>query len=460
MRLKYYRPMPFHNKLLRWTTYLLGLLFFLVVSYGIGRLIHVAQGSIYHGERAPYLQMASANGMTLRWQSSIAYRGVVKYGLTEENLTGLSLESESREGHEVRLTGLKPATRYYYRAGSHDGKFTAGGLNRFVTSPLTGTEQAGRFVVLGDPGVAIPGQAKVRDATLQWLRENKRPNRAIMDALLSTGDNAYSSGKNEEFQYQFFEPYKAILAQFPVWPVYGNHDARRWSFFEIFSFPTQAESGGVASGTEHYYSFDYGQIHFVILDSQASRRNVDGEMANWLRQDLKANQQPWLISLFHHPPYTKGSHNSDSHYDSRGRMFDMRENILPILERSGVDLVLSGHSHMYERSYLADCHYGTSDSLQTSMILSRHRQHYQKRSVGGGEHEGTIYAVIGSSARADHGPINHPLMASSMMETGALVIDVQGNRLDGRFISGEGLVVDHFSITKGVAEAAVGVCGQ
>jgi len=452
--------MPFHYKILRWTTYLLGILFLLVVIYGVGRLIHVAQGSIYHGERAPYLQMASATAMTIRWQSPVSYRGVVRYGLSPDKLDGRATETESREGHELGLTNLKPATRYYYAIGPQDGEFEASQDHWFVTSPNSGAEQSARFLILGDPGLAIPGQAKVRDAALAWLRENKRPNRAVMDALLTTGDNAYSSGENEQFQQHFFEPFKNILRNIPVWPIYGNHDARRWSYFEIFSFPTQAESGGLASGTEHYFSFDYGRVHFVILDSQDSRWNKNYDMANWLRRDLKANQLPWVVSLFHHPPYTKGSHDSDRSRDSRRRMSDMRENILPILEEHGVDLVLSGHSHMYERSYLADCHYGTSDTLQTNMILSRHKQHYQKRSVGKGEHEGAIYAVVGSTARADYGPINHPVMADSMMETGSLVVDVKGDRLDGRFISGEGMVLDHFSITKGVSGAPVGSCDR
>ena len=115
---------------------------------------------------------------------------------------------------------------------------------------------------------------------------------------------------------------------------------------------------------------------------------------------------------------------------------------------------------MYERSYLADCHYGTSDTLKPEMILSRDKQHYQKRSVASGSHEGTVYAVVGSSARAAHGPMNHPIMASSMMEIGSLVVDVNGSRLDGRFIGGEGMVLDHFSITKGVESATVGTCDR
>ena len=79
-------------------------------------------------------------------------------------------------------------------------------------------------------------------------------------------------------------------------------------------------------------------------------------MLTWRENDLAETTQKWIIAYWHHPPYTKGSHNSDS----ESRLVDMRENALPILESSGVDLVLSGHSHSYERSYQLHGHYGTS----------------------------------------------------------------------------------------------------
>lgn len=69
-----------------------------------------------------------------------------------------------------------------------------------------------------------------------------------------------------------------------MWPTYGNHDARRWVFFDIFTFPTKAESGGIASSSEHYYSFDYANIHFVMLDTQDSDRDIDGKMLTWLKK--------------------------------------------------------------------------------------------------------------------------------------------------------------------------------
>ena len=71
-------------------------------------------------------------------------------------------------------------------------------------------------------------------------------------------------------------------------------------------------------------------------------------MLTWLKEDLAGTTQEWKIAFWHHPPYTKGSHDSDS----ENALADMRQNLVPILERGGADLVLTGHSYSYERSVL------------------------------------------------------------------------------------------------------------
>jgi acid phosphatase type 7 len=131
--------------------------------------------------------------------------------------------------------------------------------------------------------------------------------------------------------------------------------------------PRNGQAGGVASGTEAYYAFDYANVHFIVLDSMDSSRAPGDPMLTWLHDDLAATGQEWVIAIWHHPPYSKGSHNSDNAADSGGRMIDMRETVLPILEAGGVDVVLTGHSHNYERSYLLDgaYGYGTSPNFAT-----------------------------------------------------------------------------------------------
>lgn len=430
----------------------------LVAIYAVARPVQIWLDGFYTGERGPYLQMLSENAVTIRWQTEQQQIGVVNYGLSAENLNLSLHETSAAEEHEVRLTNLKPATKYFYSLGdgkniSHKGKDFW-----FKTAPVNGAAQATRVWITGDQGYPGPVQNQVRDAMLGWLAKNPRDDKSapLLDLWITTGDNAYRSGSNQQFQAGFFEPYKTILRNTPVWPVYGNHDARRWVFFDLFTFPTQAESGGLASGTEHYFSFVYANIHFVILDTQKSDLSPDGEMLKWLRQDLKQTKQKWLVALFHHPPYTKGSHNSDSVYDSAGRLIETRENVLPILEAAGVDLVFSGHSHMYERSGLMNCHYGDSATFNKTFLRSEHDNLYQKKDNGVSENSGTVYTVIGSSSKVDNGPLNHPAMKTSLKEAGSMIIDIKDNKLKAQFINQEGKVADYFEIIKGVSEGVIG----
>jgi hypothetical protein len=418
----------------------------LITFLALGRLAQKTLDNFYTGVRTPYLQMPSPTGLTLRWQSLENYQGTVS--ITQNEATTAFSESNLSEEHELRLQQLKPLTQYFYSAGKKDSPKYQGENYWFVTPPKTGSTVPVRFWVTGDQGKLGKIQRKVKKSAVKWLKNNLRPNRAYLDFWLTTGDNAYSSGSNQQFQDTFFEPYKNILKNIPVWPAYGNHDARRWAFFDIFTFPENAESGGIASGTENYYSFDYGNIHFVFLDSQSSDLDSDADMAKWLVDDLNANKQTWLIAVFHHPPYTKGSHNSDNNSDSRGRLKAVREEILPILEHFDTDLVLTGHSHVYERSHFMTCHYGKSDTIKDSMILDTDR--FFEKPTKHAPNQGTVYTVVGSSSKVNDGSLDHPAMDVAKSKAGSLIIDVEGNKLISRFISKKGKVTDKFSIVKRV----------
>ncbi len=426
-----------------------GVVIFLL-TVGTGRLIEVAWQSRYSGQRGPYLQVMTPDGVTLRWQSGRDEAGVVRYGTAPGRLDHTVRESAARVGHVVRLTGLQPSTRYYYAVGNERGIDRGGKDDWFVTAPPLGSDGAVRIWVQGDPGHWWAGSRAVRDAMLKWVAAHPRPGRPLLDLWLTTGDNAYRSGSNPQFQAALFDAYPALLRNIPYMPVYGNHDARRWAFFNIFTFPTAGETGTVASGSEHYFAYNYADIHFVFLDSMDSDRSRDGAMMRWLKRDLAANGQRWLVVLFHHPPYTHGSHNSDNPHDSRGRMKEMRENFLPVLEQAGADLVLSGHSHVYERSYLLACHYGSSATLRPGMIIDHgdgNAQPYRKP-LRLTPHAGTVYAVVGSSNNLDNGPLDYPAMAVSRHQRGSLLLDITGDLLEASFVNDDGVVSDHFSIVK------------
>ena len=170
-------------------------------------------------------------------------------------------------------------------------------------------------------------------------------------------------------------------------------------------------------------------------------------MLTWLAADLAATAQEWVIAFWHHPPYSKGSHDSDDERDSGRRLIDMREFALPILEAGGVDLVLTGHSHSYERSMLLHGHYGFSQTLVESMKMDAG----DGREDGTGAYDserGTVYAVCGCSGKTSGGRLDHPVMIASMNALGSMVLDVNGARLNAIFLDAKGAVRDRFSLVK------------
>jgi 3',5'-cyclic AMP phosphodiesterase CpdA len=167
-------------------------------------------------------------------------------------------------------------------------------------------------------------------------------------------------------------------------------------------------------------------------------------MLTWLNKDLAATTQKWIIAYWHHPPYSKGSYNSDR----ERRLKDIRKNILRILESYGVDLVLNGHSHSYERSFLLHGHYGTSDTLTKDMLVDNS----DGRADGNGVYRkgttGAVHVVVDSSGKTGKGSLDHPVMHVSLMQLRSLVLLIDGDKLDATFIDDTGRIRDYFTILK------------
>jgi hypothetical protein len=408
--------------------------------------------------RGPYLQQATESEMTVRWRSNFAHTGTVFYGLSPGFLTNSVAEASALMDHELQITGLSEDTTYYYQLNDGTNILAAGTNYFFQTAPVPGSGVARRIWVLGDSGT---GDANAKAVYSAYTNFNGNQ---YTDLLLMLGDNAYLDGNDEQYQSAVFDIYPEMLRQTPWFSCYGNHDG--WSadsdtqtgpYFDILTHPTNAECGGVASGTEAYFSLDYGNVHILSLDSFESSRSTNGAMYTWLAQDLAANTSDWLIAIWHHPPYTKGSHDSDNEddYESDRSMPDMRENFLPLLESYGVDLVLSGHSHSYERSFLLHDHYDFSDTfhMDTHVINPGDGREggdgaYAKAVSGPYIGKGAVYTVAGSSGKTSNMIGTHPAMISSLKELGSLVLDVASNRMDVTFLQSNGTVPDNFTLLK------------
>lgn len=452
-------------------------LFILLPMSGLAQEIERKQNKRHTGQplanliRGPYLQVATSNSIIVRWRTDTWARSRVRYGTAQNNLELHADDSTLVTEHQVKLTGLQPSTKYYYSIGGIRDTLQAGSENYFYTLPVTGEEKLYRIGVFGDCGNNSTNQRKVRDEVVKYLGNN------YMTAWILLGDNAYRDGEDAQYQVNFFNIYKDnLLKKYPLFPAPGNHDyhdvefsqavaqkTHEVAYYQNFSMPVNGEAGGVASNTQAYYSFDIGNIHFLSLDSYGMEENALrlydtlAPQVKWIKKDLEANKNKgWIIAYWHHPPYTMGSHNSDR----ESELVKIRENFIRILERYGVDLILCGHSHLYERSKLMAGHYGPSlsfDSAAHNVSHSTALYNGSKNSCpyikNDGDTKGTVYVVSGSAGQLGPKQTTYPHSAmfySDNTVSGAAILEVEGNRLDLKWVTATGEVRDRFTMMKNV----------
>jgi hypothetical protein len=395
--------------------------------------------------RGPYLQSCTTTSIVVRWRTDWPTNSVVRFGATAGSLPAAVTNHTRTSEHEVTITGLVPGTRSFYSIGTDTQTFAGGPGTRFHTAPTNARPV--QVWVIGDSGTADSRAAAV------YRSYTNRHGLFGADLWLMLGDNAYENGTYDEYQRAVFDLYPELLRTTPLWPTIGNHEiddtGEPRPHLDFFTLPTAGQAGGVASGTEKYFSFDYANVHFICLDSQSSSRAEDGPMLTWLREDLAATDKDWIVAFWHHPPYSFGSHDSDVEFE----LVQMREGALPILEAGGADLVLAGHSHVYERSALLNGHYGPSFSLTAAMVLDAgdgRQSGYRKPAGGIGEGQGTVYAVCGVSGQGGSGtPFRrHPAMVLNTNVNGSMILRFDGLVLNVEFLRTNGVVADAFTINK------------
>jgi hypothetical protein len=442
--------------------------------------------------RGPYLNSRGATSIVVRWRTDVQTYGRVCFGPNQAHLDNCAEEAILTANHSVTLTGLQPETGYYYSIGTPAGPLLAGPDFRFTTAPPVGESRPTRIWFLSDFGFGNTTQREVRDAYLNYVSTSDRP----ADVWITGGDNDQLNpgGTDANYQATVFDVYPTIFRNTPIFPSLGNHDindvysnATQTSaviltnaYFSIFHMPTNGEAGGWPSSNQNYYSFDYGDIHFVALNglSPDLRTNLpNSRMLQWLTNDLARTRQLWIIAYWHGPPYTKGSYDSDRFtptdiYNSFGAMIDMRTNAVPILESYGVDLVLCGHSHVYERTYLIKNHYGYSWDFGATNIVDAGDGRpdgpdgpYRKSSVRE-PRDGTVYvtAGVGGLPYDDYTDKHLAHKVDLGAVAGSCLIDVTpaapgsaDSRLDFTFLRSGGAKPDYFTIVKGPPLVGTGV---
>jgi predicted phosphodiesterase len=336
------------------------------------------------------VQGVTASSAVICWVSKHPGSGVVEYGKSPE-LGCKETDPRVRRRHVVALAGLDPGSTYHYRVEGVGGLSPTG---CFRIAPV-GDDSRFSFAVVGDSGSGGKGQLAVAA-----LLERLRP-----DLVLHTGDVVYPAGQERHYDRRFFAPYRNLIKMVPLFPVLGNHDVRKGNgaaFLENFHPPL-----GSPGSTKRYYSFDWGNTHFVALDSElyhGDRGSNPEEQRDFLERDLATTRKRWKVAFLHRSPYGSSRHGGDE---------KVREDLEPLFVKHGADLVFSGHDHVYER---------------TVPIT------------------GVTYVVSGGGGRRLYPAGNGELTASSVSAHHAVVVRVSGSRLLLETLEVGGKVVDRLEL--------------
>jgi hypothetical protein len=200
--------------------------------------------------------------------------------------------------------------------------FVAAGSWQFhAQEPPAAASDAVRFAVIGDNGT---GDRYEYEVAQQMVAAHRR---FPFELVLMLGDNIYGGQSAKDFVQKFEAPYRPLLeAGVRFYASLGNHDDQSNRLYKPFNM-----------GGERYYTFVRGNVRFVVLDSDY----VDAKQMAWLDAALKSAGEEWKICYFHHPLYSNGGRH--------GSQVDLRVLLEPVFVKYGVNVVFSGHDHIYER---------------------------------------------------------------------------------------------------------------
>jgi hypothetical protein len=349
--------------------------------------------------RAPYLQQVTSSAALLLWTQASTARAIIEVttpsGDVVATVTGAPEKAERSGGAfqlRARLRDLAPRQIYCYRLSIGGTPVTD--RTGFRTAPAAGSGAPVRIAAWGDSGWVGPDQ----DAIVDGIES------VAFDLMIHLGDIAYPRGTLAQFEDTFFRPYARLLRHAPMFAVSGNHEygsRDAWPYRQVFALPENGAPGGV----ERWFSFDWGDVHLVALDTE----QIGSEQATWLDRDLKANKLPWVIVYLHRPPFSSGEHGSDG---------AVRRWFVPIFERHQVPLVLAGHDHHYERTHPIN---------------------------------GVHYIVSGGGGRGTRPVSGESFTAFADAVLNFLFIEIEGDALTVHAIDGAGREFDSLRIDRGEA---------
>jgi predicted phosphodiesterase len=269
--------------------------------------------------KGPYLQNVTKTGITVMWETDEVSNSVVYYGPTSQYGSSKT-DTSSTSIHEIILDKLDVETTYHYSVKSGT---VSSDDNTFQTAVNDKTPFT--FAVLGDNRTVPNIHTQVINSIIQ-----NNP-----DIVLNSGD-IITSDSYSQFEREFFTPAAPLMKNTPLYVAIGNHEGDSEWFYKLLSYPDP----------ENYYSFNYGNAHFLIIDSNKPY-STSSTQYSWIEEDLNseaAKRADWIFVCFHHPPWSQM-------WDSPGYTgtASVRQYLVPFFEQYKVDIVFNGHTHDYER---------------------------------------------------------------------------------------------------------------
>jgi acid phosphatase type 7 len=297
--------------------------------------------------RYPNIQNLSANGGSIVWALTTLVSGVVV--VVDPSGNGITVPASVAEftpavtgmpqtyyQYVATFGGLKPGTIYTYQVQA-EGQIVTSALTRPLEFATPGAG-AFSFINFADSGEGNNDQLALR---LQMVQES-------VSFAIANGDLAYELATYASIEANYYGVYQEMMTQIPFFASLGNHEYLTQNALPTLASRVTPTAGVPQSDWGRYYSFDWGNAHFVALDSNAPLDAAvagTGPMLAWLANDLQNTTKFWKIVFFHHPGFATGTHQNEPPAG------EVRQGIVPILEQYGVQLVFNGHEHTYQRTY-------------------------------------------------------------------------------------------------------------
>ena len=346
--------------------------------------------------RGPYLGRPDDVSIAVVWRTDIASDSRVDYAPFGESSLMTVKRAAATTNHVIAIEGLAPGALYRYQVYSNDVPL---GTEATFRAPRDRSSEEFVFGVIGDTNTRGFPEIIARQLVI-----------ADPDFVIHTGDVVYPSGSDDLYDAEFFGPMAVLVRQAAVLPTLGNHDVRTnrgQPLLSNFVLP----SSGTAAGSR-FYAFRQGNALFVDLDVETSSFGKGSVQYEWLLHTLSASDAVWKFVYFHEPPY------SSDHSDPLIRMI-----LSPVFESHGVDIVFSGHSHLYERTFPI-CDFGSPSC------------------------RGVIYVTEGGGGAGFSEFHRESFTATVIARHGYLLGSISGARLIMTSYDVDGHVVDSFALDK------------